>query len=76
MSGYAAAAVLRETPIHAGRALQTDRSWAQGELELDHSMEVEDDLAPPAMSLDDRIHYLREVWSQTTFFLFDPQSWR
>ena len=76
MSGYAATAVLRDASIHAGRALQADRSWADGDVELVGALGDARDLTPPPLSLEDRIHYLREAWSQTTFYLFDPESWR
>jgi len=31
---------------------------------------------PDGPSLDERWARVREVWSQTTFYLFDPESWR
>lgn len=30
----------------------------------------------PSETLRERIDYIREAWAQTTFYLFDPQSWR
>ena len=76
MSGYAATAVLRQPPVQTGRALQPDRDWADGDLDRAGSVVEANDLTPPPMSLQDRVHYLREAWSQSTFYLFDPQSWR
>jgi hypothetical protein len=39
-----------------------------------------DDLVPEAIDLQrptsDRLERIRERWAQTTFYLFDPESWR
>ena len=34
------------------------------------------DTRPLDERLQDALAELREVWAQTTFFLFDPNSWR
>lgn len=33
-------------------------------------------VAPPVARLRDRVATAREQWSITTFYLFDPNSWR
>lgn len=42
--------------------------------------QVRNGVEPFGQPLEDRlaqwIAELRETWSQTTFFLFDPESWR
>ena len=77
MSGYTATARLDSIRIHAGPSFRSaPHTVAARELrddELVMSIGVPQD---PPMSLDDRLHYIRSGWSQMTFFLFDPQSWR
>jgi hypothetical protein len=34
------------------------------------------DARPPDQWIQDALADLREAWAQTTFFLFDPNSWR
>lgn len=78
MSGYAATARLHGATVHAGATLApADEAPGQDDLA---STSLSDDLpgdgiAPPD-PLEDRLYYVRQAWAQTTFFLFDPQSWR
>ena len=78
MSEYAATARLQGAPVRGGRALDPTTSAARdlargsGSLDADASLEA----GAPEPSLEDRLYYLRQAWSQTTFYLFDPQSWR
>jgi hypothetical protein len=37
---------------------------------------LDPDAAPIDLVLGERIERLRELWSQTTFFLFDGEGWR
>jgi hypothetical protein len=73
MSAYAATARIdRVVP-----RLVVGRSMAGGAVEPVDSPEV-DDLVDVAVEdpLLDRLIAARERWSQLTFFLFDPNSWR
>ncbi len=77
MPGYVATARLTGVPIAPGSALRADRhdgqaAWAWA---IDGDVEVGARITPQA-SWEDRLHYFREAWAQTTFFLFDPESWR
>jgi hypothetical protein len=79
VSGYAATArIERVRPRRAapagpdfrafGRAETRDDDGAGGDVELAET-EVRDDLI-------DRAEAFRDRWSQLTFYLFDPESWR
>lgn len=78
MAGYAATAritkshprVVRSSP---GRAIEPGswRTTAAGDRTI-----VERDLRPIRIRLAQDLAQAREEWSQATFFLFDPNSWR
>ena len=69
MNGYAASARIDRAPVRTRRgsgsavtaAIPIDR-WVHG--------------APATQTLSERIEDWRILWQQTTFFLFDPESWR
>ena len=75
MAAYAVIARIdRVDPHLAGRPHTTPPHW---------TVEAPD----PAQSIDlvgrpletivaERWAHVREIWAQTTFFLFDPESWR
>jgi hypothetical protein len=78
MSGYAVLEPVRRRPARepSWRGFDVDGRVAPSIVEI----------APPTpidlvgQSLEDRIaariDRIRATWSQTTFFLFDPESWR
>jgi len=77
MSGYAATARFHGAAVHAGSTLAPgDDAPGPDELAPTSLGELPGDEIAPADPLEDRIHYVRQAWAQTTFFLFDPQSWR
>jgi len=78
MAAYAVIARIdRVVPHLAGWARMpapsTDRT-AVDEMERSEAFEVVSGPIGPSMA--ERWARVREVWSQTTFFLFDPDSWR
>lgn len=78
MSGYAATARLHGATVQAGATL-APASQAPGQDELAPTSladELPGDGIATADPIEDRIHYIRQAWAQTTFFLFDPESWR
>jgi len=73
MSGYAAAARINRTrPRVVQRELITRSDRAREEVA---PVAI---IAPTAVDrpTDDPLAAIRERWSQLTFFLFDPDSWR
>jgi hypothetical protein len=87
MAGYAASATLHGgVPHFAGGAVSSLESWhdAQGVPAAmgsdDHPGVVTDHLELVGRPLDetiaDWVASVGESWSQLTFFLFDPESWR
>lgn len=77
MSGYAATARLQGASVHAGATLAAVQEPREP-LDMTRSVldTMADELLAPPETLEDRIHYVRQAWAQTTFFLFDPDSWR
>lgn len=77
MSGYAATARLTGTPINPGPSLRAGLqplgSRALAEILREAGSPADD---PPRIPLADRLRYARQAWSQMTFYLFDPESWR
>jgi hypothetical protein len=78
MAAYAVIARIdRVDPHLAGWARipapSTDRT-AVDEMEPSEAFEVLSRPIGPSMA--ERWARVREAWSQTTFFLFDPESWR
>jgi hypothetical protein len=80
MSGYAASARLRggslrfiaaapDSPAEPDRHAATSPTWLDRELVELHGR-------PLAGRFAERWDELREAWSQTTFFLCHPESWR
>lgn len=77
MSGYAATARLTRAPIRPGPSLRS------GQPPIDPQELIEwvvAGMSPTSerhrLPLAERLHYVRESWSQMTFYLFDPESWR
>ena len=76
MAAYAVLARIdRCTRILAGRtcADPPDRTVAET-LELAQAVELVG--RPLSTTVAERIEHIREVWAQTTFYLFDANSWR
>jgi hypothetical protein len=80
MAGYVAVAIL------GGTEIQVDRPGgerARGRTHVaplaDHGSPIEDVRVVGSLSseqLRERAAALRRAWAQTTFYLFDPESWR
>ena len=81
MAGYAASARLRgEVPrfvrLGSGAPLSTGFDGEAIRRWLDASDQIELVGRPLDQRLADWLASLGEAWSQMTFYLFDPQSWR
>lgn len=78
MNGYAASArVIRVQPRLVVRGRPTDEPTAW----VGHESALVEDVgaaasADPVVSLEERWERFRDRWSQLTFFLTDPESWR
>ncbi len=80
MAGYVAVAILGAAEIRVdrpgdGRALGRGRAVPPA----DHGSPIEDIRVVRSLAseqLHERAATLRRIWDQTTFYLFDPQSWR
>ena len=78
MNGYAASArVIRVQPrlIDRGRPASRAMAWTAVEPAVVEEVEVAT-ASDPVVSLEERWERFRERWSQLTFFLTDPNSWR
>jgi hypothetical protein len=76
MAAYAVIARIdRVDPHLAGRppASAADRSAAEM-VELAQAIDLVG--GPESTIVAERLAHVREIWHQTTFFLFDPDSWR
>ena len=76
MAAYAVLARIdRVDPQLAGRswADPPDRTVAEM-LELAQAVDLVG--RPSSTIVAERLEHIREVWAQTTFYLFDPNSWR
>ena len=79
MSGYVASArIVRAAPrlVRAGAVRDglPERSPAQAvEIQI---VESERSIAAASIGIVERVAAVRARWSQLTFFLFDPNSWR
>jgi len=84
MSGYVASARVRGVPRLVRADPVVERSIAFGPLDAPRLVDVELEVAIEGDrtlewsvgGLADRIAAFRERWSQLTFYLFDPNSWR
>jgi hypothetical protein len=77
MNGYVASARIDRASPRFARPSGADRdtSW-QMSVASEVSLDVDErDLAGSTGSFE-RLAAIRERWSQLTFFLFDPNSWR
>jgi hypothetical protein len=78
VNGYAASArVIRVQPrlVDHGRSADRAAAWSVVEPAVVEDVELTPD-AEPVISLDERWERFRDRWSQLTFFLTDPNSWR
>ena len=80
MSGYAASRRIEHVTVHVGRAdipLRLPDAAALGVSSEDVDVVAEDLVGRPLdVVLEERWASIRETWSQTTFYLFDPEGWR
>ena len=79
MAGYATSALLRGHAPHLAvrPASSGSDSWAAPELDGWARSAPEDLVGRPLdHALADWLASVGESWSQLTFFLFDPDSWR
>jgi hypothetical protein len=65
----------RVDPHFAGR-LPTPEPGRSAVETLDLAQAIDLVGRPPATPLAERLARVREIWDQTTFFLFDVNSWR
>jgi hypothetical protein len=80
MAGYVAVAILGGTEIQVDRPAR-DRALARTHVSppTDHGSPIEDLRVVRSLSseqLRERVAAVRRAWAQTSFYLFDPQSWR
>jgi hypothetical protein len=73
MNGFAASGRVQRTAPRLARAGDVERSF----LATPHSEDIIEvvDVRNPG-PLSDRWAAFRDRWSELTFYLFDPQSWR
>lgn len=80
MSGYTASArIARGTPRLARPSDRVIDRWTAPVRAVTPDVLILEADAPPAITgggLVERLHAIHERWSQLTFFLFDPNSWR
>jgi hypothetical protein len=79
MSGYVASArIVGAAPRLARAERAVDATIHPSPAPAIETLIVEDDpaLGNASSALIDRVAAIRERWSQLTFFLFDPNSWR
>jgi hypothetical protein len=80
MSGYIASARIdRGAPRLARPSDRLAVRWTEPSRAMTPDvliLEADTSPAPAAASLAERVHAIAERWSQLTFFLFDPNSWR
>lgn len=76
MAAYAVSArIERVDPHFAGRARAAPADWRAVEM-LDLAKATDLVGRPLAPDRAERWAHLREIWAQTTFYLFDAESWR
>jgi hypothetical protein len=75
MAAYAVLARIdRVDPHLAGRAWAAPPDLVVAEtLDLAQAVDL---VGRPPSTISERVEHIREVWAQTTFFLFDANSWR
>jgi hypothetical protein len=79
MSGYVASArIVRVAPRLARAGAARDGFAERSAAVPVETLIVESDpaVAAGSITLVDRVAAIRELWSQLTFYLFDPNSWR
>ncbi len=75
MAGYAVIARIdRVDPHLAGWEAESALDWATVEPLGPQAIDLVDHTVGDPMA--ERWARIREAWKQTTFYLFDPQSWR
>jgi len=77
MAGYVATErIVQARP----RFVASDLGWSGRDVLTEGSDRSATTGSTESRPLDERFHHaledLRETWAQTTFFLFDPDSWR
>jgi hypothetical protein len=76
MAAYAVIARIdRVDPHLAGRPPVTPADWTVVE-DLDAAQSVDLVRQPLETIVAERWAHVREIWAQTTFYLFDAESWR
>jgi hypothetical protein len=76
MTGSPTAAARRVDRISLRVAAMADAS--PDDVVLDHPVVIELDRDAPGLGdrMAERLERIREAYKQTTFYLFDPESWR
>lgn len=74
MAGYAVSARVDRPRLRAGGLVS--RPWPDRDRVLALLEERSDAVHPTRPTLTDRWAGAQRIWAQTTFYLFDPESWR
>ena len=79
MSGYVASArIVSAAPrlVHAGAVRDEVLERSPARAAETRIVESDASAAAASIGIGERVTAIRERWSQLTFFLFDPNSWR
>jgi hypothetical protein len=77
MAGYAVTARVARPRMRAGAVVATARSLPSPGPATTFDPEAEDVVGRPLdVAWRERWDDIRRLWAQTTFYLFDPESWR
>jgi hypothetical protein len=77
MAGYAVTARVARPRMRAGALVATATSLPPQGAAATSDLEAEDLVGRPLdVAWRERWDDIRRLWAQTTFYLFDPESWR
>jgi hypothetical protein len=77
MAGYAVTARVARPRMRAGALVATATSLPSQGAAATSDLEAEDLVGRPLdVAWRERWDDIRRLWAQTTFYLFDPESWR
>lgn len=81
MAGYAAFGAVERGRVSTLPTVRWNSVWPADDVSLEARPAMIDEAADeeastPRARLRDRVATAREQWSITTFYLFDPNSWR
>jgi hypothetical protein len=76
MAGYAVSARIERAAVRAAPRIARDAPGPRRDPDAIGDDTVDLVGRPVDMVIAERWSLIRESWAQTTFFLFDPESWR